>query len=67
MRMGLTPGPRFGRILEHLLDRVLENPEANRRETLEEMVEEYLARESEMGEAAPGEGSDGSRPGGGGG
>lgn len=42
IRMGLKPGPRFGRILEHLLDRVLEEPSLNRPEILEEIVEAYL-------------------------
>ena len=32
--MGLEPGPRFGRILDELLERVLDDPRLNRRETL---------------------------------
>lgn len=47
IRMGLRPGPRFGRILEHLLDRVLEDPSRNSRETLESLAREYVARELE--------------------
>jgi len=42
IRMGLKPGPHFGEILGHLLDRVLEDPGLNERETLAELVEEYL-------------------------
>jgi tRNA nucleotidyltransferase (CCA-adding enzyme) len=43
IRMGLKPGPRFGRILEHLLDRVLEDPARNDRDALEEEVRRWLA------------------------
>ena len=39
IRAGMKPGPRFGRILDTLLERVLEDPGLNRRETLLEMVE----------------------------
>lgn len=35
IRLGLRPGPRFGRILEALLERVLDDPSRNRREWLE--------------------------------
>lgn len=42
IRMGLEPGPRFGRILRHLLERVLDDPSLNRAEVLEELVEEYV-------------------------
>jgi hypothetical protein len=38
IRSGLKPGPRFGRILDGLLERVLEDPSANRRETLLELA-----------------------------
>lgn len=45
MALGLRPGPRFGKILRALLDRVLEDPSLNRREVLLEMVRaEYLSR-----------------------
>jgi len=37
-RLGFTPGPRFGEILRDLLDRVIEQPELNTRETLLEIV-----------------------------
>lgn len=38
IRSGLKPGPRFGRILDGLLDRVLEDPALNCRETLLELA-----------------------------
>jgi hypothetical protein len=42
--LGLEPGPAFGRILEALLERVVDDPALNRRETLLEIVrEEELA------------------------
>lgn len=47
IRLGLRPGPRFGEILEALLDRVLEDPGANTREVLEEAA----LREAERLEA----------------
>ena len=34
----LAPGPGVGRVLEHLLERVLESPALNRRETLLELA-----------------------------
>ncbi len=44
IRLGLRPGPRFGTLLDRLLDRVLEDPERNRAELLRDdvlrMVEE---------------------------
>ena len=46
IRMGIKPGPRFGTILEALLDRVLEDPALNDRETLVALAEE-LAGASE--------------------
>jgi tRNA nucleotidyltransferase/poly(A) polymerase len=36
--MGLKPGPRFGEILERLMERVLDEPELNRPELLREMA-----------------------------
>jgi len=38
IRMGFEPGPHFGRILDRLLERVLDEPRLNRREILEEIV-----------------------------
>ena len=40
IRMGLKPGPRFGRILHDLLECVLDDPELNRRETLLQLAAE---------------------------
>jgi tRNA nucleotidyltransferase (CCA-adding enzyme) len=39
-RLGLQPGPRFRQILEDLLERVTEDPDLNRPETLERIVRE---------------------------
>lgn len=36
IRLGLRPGPRFGRLLDELLEWVLEDPARNRRQALEE-------------------------------
>ena len=38
MRLGLQPGPRFGQILEGLLEWVLDDPTRNRAEALEAQV-----------------------------
>jgi tRNA nucleotidyltransferase/poly(A) polymerase len=38
---GLPPSPRVGLILDHLLDQVLDNPEFNTVEKLEELATEY--------------------------
>ncbi len=43
--MGLRPGPRFGEILEHLMERVLEDPALNEPERLREIVRGYLEEE----------------------
>ena len=43
IRLGLRPGPRFGEILEDLLDWVLEDPARNQQDLL---VERVLAREA---------------------
>jgi tRNA nucleotidyltransferase (CCA-adding enzyme) len=43
--LGLKPGPRFGRILDALMERVLEDPGLNRRDSLLALVEEGLAGE----------------------
>lgn len=45
IRLGLKPGPRFGTILEALLEWVLDDPERNRHELLAERVREELADE----------------------
>ena len=43
IRMGLKPGPRFGEILDALLDLVIEDPERNETERLETVVREEIA------------------------
>lgn len=40
--LGLAPGPRYGEILQSLLERVLQDPELNRRETLLALLEQEL-------------------------
>jgi len=40
IRAGLRPGPRFGKILDALLERVLEDPSLNRRDGLLAMATE---------------------------
>jgi tRNA nucleotidyltransferase (CCA-adding enzyme) len=45
IRLGLKPGPRFGTILEGLLEWVLEDPERNRHEVLAERVRGELPDE----------------------
>ena len=45
--LGLQPGPHFGRILDHLLDWVLEDPARNRRALLEERASELAAELSD--------------------
>lgn len=42
IRMGLRPGPRFGDVLEHLLDEVLRDPTRNEPATLEEAVRNWI-------------------------
>jgi tRNA nucleotidyltransferase (CCA-adding enzyme) len=42
IRMGLKPGPDFGRILDRLLEEVIEDPELNTLEGLSGRVKEYL-------------------------
>ena len=45
--MGLRPSPRFGEILGHLLDLVLEDPARNEPEQLSTYVEGYIESKSE--------------------
>lgn len=47
IRLGYRPGKEFGRVLQYLLDRVLEDPERNRREWLEAEVAAWMARQSD--------------------
>jgi tRNA nucleotidyltransferase (CCA-adding enzyme) len=43
--LGLRPGPRFGEILEDLLERVIEDPSLNRRDRLLAVVREAWLHE----------------------
>jgi hypothetical protein len=38
--LGVPPGRRIGEVLEELLEKVLDTPELNTRETLERLVRE---------------------------
>ena len=42
IRMGYTPGPHFGEVLEHLLDRTLEDPTMNQLEPLQEEARRWM-------------------------
>ena len=42
--LDLPPGPELGRVLDHLLERVLDEPEHNNRETLLTWARSYLER-----------------------
>ena len=41
-RLGFREGAEIGRMLDHLLDRVIDEPELNRKEALEKLALEYL-------------------------
>ena len=41
IEMGIKPGPEMGEILRQLLDRVLEEPELNKKENLGEIIKKY--------------------------
>jgi tRNA nucleotidyltransferase/poly(A) polymerase len=43
IRMGYKPGPRFGELLEHLLDRALDDPSVNEPRRLEAEAERWMA------------------------
>jgi tRNA nucleotidyltransferase (CCA-adding enzyme) len=45
--LGLKPSPRFGTILEGLMQRVLGDPSLNRRDRLLSLVELEIGEESE--------------------
>ena len=49
IQLGLKPGPHFGRILEALLDWVLDDPSRNRRELLADRALELVTREASRG------------------
>ncbi|HSG47842.1 MAG TPA: CCA tRNA nucleotidyltransferase [Longimicrobiales bacterium] len=59
IRMGLRPGPHFGRILDALLDRVLADPASNRVEVLEPWALELAERLGVGAWDGPRGGSDG--------
>ena len=42
--LGLQPGPRYGEILRALLDRVIDNPELNDRDTLTKLASELASQ-----------------------
>lgn len=42
IRMGYRPGPRFGEVLRHLLDLVLEDPTRNDPEILSEEARRWM-------------------------
>ena len=42
--LGLEPGPRYGEILRALLDRVIDNPELNERDTLTKLASELASQ-----------------------
>lgn len=50
IRMGLKPGPRFGEILDALLERVLEDPDLNRPETLKAEARRIAGTVEEAGD-----------------
>lgn len=59
MRMGLRPGPAFGRILRHLLDVVLEDPSLNQGDRLIQEVQRWLAVSAEGSGSSGGGDGDG--------
>lgn len=50
---GMTPGPEIGRVLEHLLELVLDYPEKNEHDVLMEESRRYRAGEEQAGEVEP--------------
>ncbi len=42
IRMGYAPGPHFGEVLDHLLDRTLEDPSLNQPALLQAEIEEWM-------------------------
>lgn len=47
IRLGISPGPEMGTILKNLLSQVLDEPQLNTREQLEELVRTYLRDKTE--------------------
>ena len=50
---GMEPGPEIGRVLEHLLELVLDYPEKNEHDVLMEESRKYRAGEEQAGEVEP--------------
>lgn len=50
---GMTPGPDIGRVLEHLLELVLDYPEKNEHDVLIKESRRYRAGEEQAGEVEP--------------
>ena len=44
LNLGVTQGPEVGKILKHLHDKVLDEPEVNKKEILIKLVEEWLVQ-----------------------
>jgi tRNA nucleotidyltransferase (CCA-adding enzyme) len=44
--LGMAPGPQVGRLIEHLLEAVLNDPSLNSKERLIELAREHLAGEA---------------------
>ena len=42
--LGVGPGPQVGQVLNRLLERVLDDPALNQKETLERLIPEVAAR-----------------------
>lgn len=47
IKLGLKPGKLIGEILNYLIEKVLEDPELNKKEQLEEMALEYIEKSRE--------------------
>jgi tRNA nucleotidyltransferase (CCA-adding enzyme) len=39
--LNIKPGPKVGRVLDHLMEKVLDDPENNTQETLESFAREF--------------------------
>lgn len=54
---GLKPSPRVGQILNHLMERVLDNPEDNTRERLIEFAQDYHENTMDVNDSEKNEGT----------
>ena len=45
--VGISPGPRLGKILERLLDEVIDEPERNKKDILLQKAREYIKLENQ--------------------